>query len=96
MKDGCKKLYVYFIRGIGLIILPITIHIGLFHSEIFKKYPILTLLFILIFNLTDYKVNYKEIKNSKKVIILILYLASCIFCGYVLSLIHISEPTRPY
>ncbi len=84
MKDGCKKLYVYFIRGIGLIILPITIHIGLFHSEIFKKYPILTLLFILIFNLTDYKVNYKEIKNSKKVIILILYLASCIFCGYVI------------
>ena len=83
MKDSYKKLYVYFIRAVGRIILPIALHIGLFHNEILKRYPILTLLFILIFLLTDYKVNYKEMKPSKRVVILLSYLATCIFCGYI-------------
>lgn len=83
MKYSYKKLYVYSIRAIGWSILPIAIHIGLFHNEILKRYPILTLLFILIFLFTDYKVNYKKMKSSKRVAIFLLYIAICLFCGYI-------------
>lgn len=83
MKNSYKKLYVYFIRAVGWISIPITIHIGLFHNEILKKYPILSLVFILIFLLIDYKVNYKEMKPSKRIVILLAYLVICIFCGYI-------------
>lgn len=82
-----KKIFIYFVRGIGWIVLPIAIHIGLFHKEVFDKYPILTLLCVLIFLLTDYKVNYKGMKASKRVLILLSYLVACIFCGYVVYII---------
>lgn len=82
-----KKKIIYFIRLIGWIDLPITIHVGLFHKEIFDKYPILTLLCLLIFLLTDYKVNYKGINTFKRVSILLSYLVICILCGYVIYII---------
>lgn len=81
------KKFIYFIRLIGWIDLPITIYIGLFHKEIFDKYPILTLICVLIFLLTDYKVSYKNMKVSKRVFILLSYLVACIFCGYVVYII---------
>ena len=83
MKDRYKKLYVYFIRAVGWIMLLIAIHIGLFHSEILKRYPILTLVLSLMFILTDYKINYKQMKPSKRVAILLYYVAIYIFCGYI-------------
>lgn len=82
-----KKVFIYFVRGIGWIALPLAIHIGLFHKEVLDKYPILTLLFVLIFLLADYKVNYKGMKALKRVFILLLYLVACIFCGYVVYVI---------
>ena len=60
-----NKTFIYIIRGIGWISLPTIIHIGLFHREILDKHQILTLVFILIFLLTDFKVNYKKMKFSK-------------------------------
>ncbi|MPM10676.1 hypothetical protein SDC9_57010 [bioreactor metagenome] len=81
------KKFIYFIRLIGWIDLPIAIYIGLFHKEVFGKYPVLTLFFILIFFLTDYKVNYRDMKVSKRIVILLLYFVACIFCAYVVYFI---------
>ncbi|EOR26564.1 hypothetical protein SDC9_39539 [bioreactor metagenome] len=82
-----KKIFIYFVRGIGWIVLPIAIHIGLFHKGVLDEYPILSLVFVLIFLLTDYKVKYKDMKTSKRVIILLSYLVACIICGYIVYII---------
>lgn len=83
-----KKIFIYFIRLIGWIDVPITIHIGLFHEEIFDKYPILTLFCLLIFILlADYKVNYKDMTVLERVSRLLLHFGFCIFLGYVIYII---------
>jgi len=97
MRDNCsvrnikilcnKKIFIYFVRVIGWMVLPIAIHIGLFYKEVLDKYPILVLIFILIFLLTDYKVNYKVMRPLKRVFILLSYLIAVIFCGYVVYII---------
>lgn len=81
------KKFIYFIRLIGWIDLPITIYIGLFYKEILDKYPILTLVLVLIFLLTDYKVSYRDMKVSKRIGTLLLYFGACIFCTYVVYFI---------
>jgi hypothetical protein len=82
-----NKTFIYIIRGIGWISLPTIIHIGLFHREILDKHQILTLVFILIFLLTDFKVNYKKMKFSKRLLILLGYLTLCILCSYIVYVI---------
>lgn len=82
-----NKTFIYTIRGIGWISIPIAIHIILFHKKILNKYPILTLIFILISILTDYKVDYKKINFSKRLLILFGYLTIFILCGYIIYFI---------
>mgnify|MGYP000086056566 FL=1 len=76
-----SKAFIYTIRGIGWISLPLAIHIGLFHGKLLDKYPLLILMLVLIFLLTDYKIDYKKMKFSKRLLMLFGYLIICILCG---------------
>ena len=77
------KKFIYFIRLIGWLDLLVAIHISLFHKEILDKYPFLSLIFVLVFLFSDYKVNYKDMKISKRIFIILITVILFLTFGYI-------------
>lgn len=82
------KKFIYFVRLIGWLDLLIAIFISLFHKEILNKYPFLSLIFTLLFLFSDYKINYKNMKTSKKIFIILTTIILFIIYEYANYLIN--------
>lgn len=82
-----KKEFIYLVRIIGWILVPAFIFTFAFNFEFFERYPILKLFFIFPIFLQDYKANYKEMKFSKRMWLLLIDLSFLFGCIYVASVL---------
>lgn len=82
------KKFIYFIRLIGWLDLLVAIYISLFHMEVLDKYPLLSLIFALVSSFSGYKVNYEDMKISKRIFIILITIILFLIYGYVNYLIN--------
>lgn len=82
------KKFIYFVRLIGWLDFIVAVYISLFHNYIIDKYPILSLIFVLVFLFSDYKINYKDMKSSKRIFIIsitIILLIIYLYANYLIN-----------
>ena len=82
------KKFIYFVRSIGWLSLLVGMYISSFHREVLDKYPPLGLALVLVFFLSDYKVNYKYMKMSKSIFIFLITIIVYLIYRYANYLIN--------